>query len=546
MSYNRIVLPIALALLMGAKAFAQEWEYSLHFNHDTVYSFHDAYEQSNSGCVIVKGVVYPYLGSASSFVDLSLLTRDGDLCAHNDLFKPAFWNYNMHFLRNDERELFVLTSYSPDHDYNSSNYFMNFDTVPDYAILGLYKLDDNLQVVQSMEHQFPVDTFEMRGHEWWEFAKNMCSGYIWPISAFVDEDGYIVGNYVKAISFGHEDIAKDTMVFFRMDFDGNIITKKDIPCVQTSGDLHPQNWTARSGNMVKANDSTYVIYDFDMGMMGALKNVVYLDRDFNVTLDRCISNPDAMEFYSYQWPTVLRSPHNTTYITATICEYARSANTNGIRLYEYNDSDGLGGYMNPVRYIRRNYSWDRSALHRGLDIAKDETIYFAYALNLGFGSCLDSWMMIERLDGNMDTVSTLYYDINGDTGIHSQVYSIKVLSDGGILLVSNSHDMNNTAQRWNTVTKFPAEAFVGIEEAHANGLKVAIAYPNPGKDVLNIRTGLHNARVEVYDTNGKLVHRQAITEDVTPIDAAAWANGVYVWKVYKGHTKAETGKWVKE
>ena len=32
-----------------------------------------------------------------------------------------------------------------------------------------------------------------------------------------------------------------------------------------------------------------------------------------------------------------------------------------------------------------------------------------------------------------------------------------------------------------------------------DGFAVATAYPNPGKDVLNIRTGLKDAWVEVYD-----------------------------------------------
>ena len=541
--YNRLII-IVLALLCGAKASAQEWEHSCDFSSDTIcYQNHDAYEL-NSGSIIVKRFVSPHIASASCWVDLSLLTPDGNLVAHNELFKPAFWNFNMHFLTNADNELFVLTSYSPDHDYETPNYFMNFDTVPDYAILGLYKLDDNLQVVQSMEHQFSIDTFEMRGHEWWEFAKNMCSGYIWPISAFVDDDGYIVGNYVKAISFGHEEIAKDTMVIFRMDFEGNLITKKDIPCVKTSGDLHPQNFTARSGNMVKANDSTYVMYDVDMGVFGGQGNVIYLDRDFNVTLIRRITNPGASDLYAYQWPSIVRSPYNTTYISATVSEYDK--NTMGIRLYEYNDSDGLWGYMHPVRYIKRNYSWDRSALHRGLDIAEDETIYFAYTLNVGLCGCLDSWMMIERLDRDFDTISTMYYDINGDTDIHSRAYGIKVLSDGGILLVSISHDINNTTQRWTTVTKFPAEAFVGIEEAHANGLKTAVAYPNPGQDVLNIRTGLKNAYVEVYDTGGRQMHSQALTGGVTTIHTEAWPAGMYVWKVYANGKEAESGRWVKE
>ena len=71
------------------------------------------------------------------------------------------------------------------------------------------------------------------------------------------------------------------------------------------------------------------------------------------------------------------------------------------------------------------------------------------------------------------------------------------------------------------------------------------------KDVLNIRAALPDARVEVYDANGRLIHSQGITENATSIDAGAWAEGVYVWKVYSGvstgsTTLAESGKWVKE
>lgn len=46
----------------------------------------------------------------------------------------------------------------------------------------------------------------------------------------------------------------------------------------------------------------------------------------------------------------------------------------------------------------------------------------------------------------------------------------------------------------------------------------AIAYPNPGNKILNIRNGLQNACVEVYDMTGKLIH----------------------------NTEIESGKWLKE
>jgi hypothetical protein len=79
-----------------------------------------------------------------------------------------------------------------------------------------------------------------------------------------------------------------------------------------------------------------------------------------------------------------------------------------------------------------------------------------------------------------------------------------------------------------------------------HGFAVATAYPNPGKDALNIRTGLQDAWVEVYDVNGRLMHRQDITENVTAINTTNWSEGTYVWKVMADGKEVESGKWIKE
>ena len=113
-------------------------------------------------------------------------------------------------------------------------------------------------------------------------------------------------------------------------------------------------------------------------------------------------------------------------------------------------------------------------------------------------------------------------------------------------MTAHSRDLTDLNHWGSVVVKFPAEAFVGIEEAHENGLKVAIAYPNPGKDVLNIRTGLKDARVEVYDMRGRLVHNQEITDNITPIATTSWPSGTYIWKVIANGKEAESGKWIKE
>ena len=84
-----------------------------------------------------------------------------------------------------------------------------------------------------------------------------------------------------------------------------------------------------------------------------------------------------------------------------------------------------------------------------------------------------------------------------------------------------------------------------------SGFAVAVAYPNPGKDVLNIRTGLKDARLEVYDMSGRMVYGQEIIDNVTAINTIAWPAGSYVWKVVSGTstgsvTEAESGKWIKQ
>ena len=132
--------------------------------------------------------------------------------------------------------------------------------------------------------------------------------------------------------------------------------------------------------------------------------------------------------------------------------------------------------------------------------------------------------------------------------MHSEVYEIDATNDGGALVVFKSHNLENTNERFGTVTKFPAEAFLSVDEAHANGLSLAIAYPNPGGSEMHIRTAVENATVEVYDMNGRLVAQQPVLETETVLDATDWAAGTYVWKVVSTQTvrEIETGKWVKE
>lgn len=88
--------------------------------------------------------------------------------------------------------------------------------------------------------------------------------------------------------------------------------------------------------------------------------------------------------------------------------------------------------------------------------------------------------------------------------------------------------------------------FASIEGLDETKETVLTIWPNPGNNTLNICTTLQNACVEVYDMNGRIVHSQEISENVTSINAEGWPSGAYLWKVATNGKEAESGKWIKE
>ena len=168
-------------------------------------------------------------------------------------------------------------------------------------------------------------------------------------------------------------------------------------------------------------------------------------------------------------------------------------------------------------------------------------------MNVGASLGGDSWVVIEQLDHDFNTLREVYYSTDSDLMWYC-AESITTTMDGGVLMTAQTKKLSDQNQQGSVVVKFPSEVFDGIDEAHANGLKLAIAYPNPGGNEMHIRTAVENATVEVYDMNGRLVAQQPVTETETVLDATDWVTGTYVWKVVSTQTarEIESGKWVKK
>ena len=555
------ILIIALALLCGAKASAQEWKYTIENLGNESPNMYEAKPLRNGNIAVTYLTRFPYSTLGSLQPGLLLLSSDGVELARNSFAKPAFWGYNPHVLSDEDGTIYMMAVYNPDHDSTCANYFMNFDNPPDYSILGLYKLDEQLSVVESHEFQIPVDTSDVRSPGPNIFGSfNEYCGDILVISAFFDE-GTVVGGYIKKPSLNYYNPPEnDSIFFFRIGLDGTLLNhvgyELDKRNESGGGTL---NWaTGMHGyNVVKSGDS-YVCFLNRFPISGYCKetktdknyytgHAYFLDNGFNIVDLKHYNQKNGPENNYFSNATFIGSRHNTVYMSS---DYNKGPSQGtGCSLYEYGLNNDKTGTLPILRYIGRTQSsYDYVGMTKGVSIASDNSIYFAYAFRDGMNG-----LTIEHLTPDFDTISTLFYTI--ENAEVSYALSVEITESDDILLTSKSGFFDPTILWWTTVTKFPAEAFVGIEEAHAHGLKVAVAYPNPGKGVLNIRTGLKNARVEVYDMGGRLMHSQPLKGSVTPINAEDWPSGVYVWKIYqtdpsalqKGSgTLVETGKWVKE
>ena len=166
--------------------------------------------------------------------------------------------------------------------------------------------------------------------------------------------------------------------------------------------------------------------------------------------------------------------------------------------------------------------------------------YFEYEANVCY---------IGVFDKDINYLSEWYYQISPDYNhFFDNIYYTK--SDDIIITGEIRHKENGVVYYEPYITKFPASAFVNIEEAHAHNLHLAVVYPNPGGDVMNIRTSLRDCTLQVYDMQGRMVHQQEITDDVTSVDASGWKSGTYVWELGMrneelGIKMVEEGKWVK-
>ena len=351
------------------------------------------------------------------------------------------------------------------------------------------------------------------------------------VKTFVVKDGGVLLSY--------NDKFLDSVHIVRFDVDGDVMAERKMKCYggQVSGGLVYEETFFHK--LIPTPDSTGCRFitgrNYVWGPYNPPGPLVYtcftMDEHLNVV--DSIKNTDTLSFpfLCGNMAYYRVNPHN-----------GRSYSINSFSFPAYNgnpeiEKDLLMGVYDENMF-QTNYAWAKHSDERfdggyeySIDFDADDNVYVLGDVDYEF-------LYIAYMDADLNKIGEIYVK---EPGTSLAAMGLVALPEGGCLVSSSSFYSYE-----GYIHKVTLSDLMDIEEAHSNGFTMAMAYPNPGKDVLNIRTALENAHLEVYDLHGRLMHNQRITGNVTTIDAAAWPSGVYVWKVIANGKEAESGKWIKE
>ena len=224
-------------------------------------------------------------------------------------------------------------------------------------------------------------------------------------------------------------------------------------------------------------------------------------------------------------------------------------NPNGSPLVVHNQ-DVLMGMFDAENFEQLAYTWGITSEipstpgePNSIDFGENGDVYMASGMDKPDNWFFSKSLYIVHLDEDLNKLQEIYYS---EDNAELMYFGGLCIGAKGDVFVKCQVKKSNMTGTTGAILKVPKEVFDGIDEAHDAGFAVAVAYPNPGGNTLNIRTALQNARVVICDLNGKMVYNQEITDNITTIKTIAWPSGTYIWKVLVNGKEAESGKWIKQ
>ena len=190
---------------------------------------------------------------------------------------------------------------------------------------------------------------------------------------------------------------------------------------------------------------------------------------------------------------------------------------------------------------------DYTAMYQGVSKYGDNifvggTSNFDYANP--FWSNFDSWFHLIKINPDISPIWEYWY--GGDAYYH--LYSILATNDGGCLMVGNRYDYETQdMERDIYIVKVNSDGLIVWTQEIQIDKEPTTVYPNPGTNLLNIKTNNKELGIELININGQVVIKQIVNNNLKTINTESLQSGMYFFRLIDKKSKTiETGKWIKK
>ena len=189
---------------------------------------------------------------------------------------------------------------------------------------------------------------------------------------------------------------------------------------------------------------------------------------------------------------------------------------------------------------------DYSAYYKSIDIF-DNNIYIAGTSNFNyanpFWSTFDSWFHLIKINPDLSPIWEYWY--GGDA--YYFLYSILATNDGGCIMVGNRYDYETQNQERDIyIVKVNSNGMITWTQEIPINKPETTVYPNPGTNLLNIKSTCNEMHFELININGQVVIRQMLDDNFSIINTESVKSGIYFYRLFdKKNKTVETGKWIK-
>jgi|GEM_PF-1722824 len=187
------------------------------------------------------------------------------------------------------------------------------------------------------------------------------------------------------------------------------------------------------------------------------------------------------------------------------------------------------------------------AYNTNLDLLNLQNIFLGGVVNQDWGGIFSynkSYIILGKIDSSLNLKWQKYF--GGDT--YYMVWSIIATTDGGCIIGASTNDFAIMGtQRDVYILKVDSNGLItGIHQPPTNTANNILVYPNPGFDILYVKTQLGNAIFQLYDLMGREVCNKDLIPGQNVLQVQNLNAGIYVYKVVKNSQMIECGKWIKE